>query len=66
MSNQKIYLRLNVYDVLGKLVASLVDKYHYEGVYEIEWDAVNQPSGVYFYILESNISKLSKKMLLVK
>jgi len=58
--------RLVVYDALGRVVATLVDQQMQPGSYEVEWDAGNYPSGVYFYKLESGSFSESKKLVLIK
>jgi hypothetical protein len=59
-------VRLKVYDVLGKKVADLVNKEQAAGFYEINFDASNLSSGVYFYRLETGSFVKTKKMLLMK
>jgi len=44
-------VRLIVYDVLGREVTTLVNEQLSPGTYEVEWDAGNYGSGVYFYKL---------------
>ncbi len=62
------FITLKVYNVLGKEVSTLVNETLNAGEYEIEWNASNQPSGVYFYKLISGDGSFSetKKMILVK
>lgn len=57
---------LNVYDVLGKKIATLVNESQKPGSYEVTWNANNFPCGIYFYRL--TICKFSKtrKMILLK
>ncbi|WP_407931627.1 T9SS type A sorting domain-containing protein, partial [Ignavibacterium album] len=57
---------LKVYDVLGKEVASLVDEFKPAGNYEIEFDARNISSGIYFYELKTNTFCDQKKMIVIK
>jgi hypothetical protein len=57
---------LKVYDVLGKEVATLVDEFKPAGSYELEFDANNLPSGVYFYQLKSSGFSHIKKMMLLR
>ncbi|MBL8017864.1 MAG: T9SS type A sorting domain-containing protein [Ignavibacteria bacterium] len=57
---------LKVYDVLGKEIAVLVNENLKPGIYEIEWDASNIPSGVYFYSLIINEFTQTKKMVVLK
>lgn len=57
---------LKVYDILGKEIATLVDSYKPAGNYEVNFNASNLPSGVYFYTINSGSFTQTKKMLLLK
>ncbi|MBE2226118.1 MAG: T9SS type A sorting domain-containing protein, partial [Ignavibacteria bacterium] len=57
---------LKIYDVLGKEIAVLVNEELKPGIYEINWNAENLPSGVYFYSLITNEFTQTKKMVVVK
>jgi hypothetical protein len=57
---------LKVYDILGREVATLVNKYRQAGKYETEFNAEALPSGVYFYQLKAGSFVVTKKMLLIK
>jgi len=57
---------LKIYDVLGNKVATLVDEYKPAGNYQIEWDAKNYASGVYFYRLNAGPYVETKKLILLK
>lgn len=57
---------LKVYDILGKETASLVNQPLAPGKYEVSFNAVNLPSGVYFYSLSSGNYTAVKKMILLK
>jgi hypothetical protein len=57
---------LRIYDVLGKEIALLVNENLKPGIYEIDWNAENLPSGVYFYSLITNEFTQTKKMVVVK
>jgi hypothetical protein len=58
---------LRVYNLLGQLVATLVnDTYQAAGTYRLQVDMHSASSGVYFYVLEQGRNRLSQKMLLVK
>jgi len=60
-------VRLDVYDVMGRRVATLVNGIQPAGEYNINFDASNLASGVYIYrITMGNGQHLSRKMLLVK
>jgi len=60
------FVILKIYNVLGMEVTALVNENKQTGSYEVEWDASNFPSGVYFYELTAGKFKQSKKMLMVK
>ena len=57
---------LKVYDVLGNEVATLVDEYKTVGSYEVEFDASNLSSGIYFYKLQAGSSIETNKMILLR
>jgi len=59
-------VRLAVYDMLGRQVESLVDKYLEAGVFRVTFDARMLPGGTYFYTLQSGEQSLTKKMMLLK
>ena len=60
------FVTLTVYDVLGNEIANLVNEEKPAGSYEVEFGAVNLPSGVYFYQLRTGSFIESKKMILLK
>ena len=57
---------LKVYDVLGNEIATLVNEEKPAGEYEIEFNAANLPSGIYFYTLSAGNYFTTKKMILLK
>ncbi len=57
---------LKVYDVLGNKVATLVDEYRNAGSFEIDFNASELSSGVYFYKLQAGSFIQTKKMILIK
>ncbi len=57
---------LKIYDALGREVALLVNEELKPGTYEVEWDAENYSSGVYFYSLTSGKYSNTKKLVLLK
>lgn len=59
-------VQLIVYDMLGSEIAMLVDKQLSVGTYNIEWNASDYPSGVYFYKLQTDDYSVTKKMVLIK
>ena len=59
-------ITLIVFDVLGREVATLVDEYKPAGSYEVEFNAGNATSGVYFYKIHAGDYSSVKKMILLK
>jgi len=57
---------LNVYDVLGNEVASLVDEELEAGSYSLQLDASSLPSGTYYYRISAGSFVATKKMILMK
>ncbi len=62
----KLGVSLKIYDVLGKEIAALVNENLKPGIYEIDWNAENIPSGAYFYSLITNEFTQTKKMVVLK
>jgi subtilisin family serine protease len=59
-------VKLVVFDVNGREIATLADGFMNEGVYSAVFNADNLASGVYFYTLTVNGFTDSKKMILMK
>jgi hypothetical protein len=59
-------VRLVVYDLLGREVATLVHETLESGVYETMWDATGMASGTYFYRLWTGTSMATRAMQLVR
>ena len=57
---------LKVYDVLGREVATLVNKKQNAGKHYVNFNGASLASGIYFYVLTTNNFVLSKKMNLLK
>jgi hypothetical protein len=65
------YVSLNIYDILGKRIKSLVSKELKRGFHSIVWDSLNDrseqvTSGIYFYELSTNGFVLRKKLILLR
>ena len=60
-------VEINIYNIIGKKVTTLINKKQKIGNYKITWDASIFASGIYFYsiIIDKKISD-TKKMILVK
>jgi len=59
-------ISLQLFDVQGRPVESLVNKVLQTGQYEIEWSALGMPSGVYFAELVSGNYRQVQKLVLMK
>lgn len=59
-------VKLKVYNVLGKEVATLVNSNQKAGDYKIQFNASNLASGVYFYTISAGNFVNTKKMILIK
>lgn len=60
------FTKIAVFDELGRKVAALVNQQLQPGTYEVNWDASNNPSGVYYYRISAGEFTGTKKMVLIK
>jgi hypothetical protein len=63
---EKGLVMLRIYDVLGRVVASLVNEEREAGPQRVEWNASKVPSGVYFSRLETQSGAVVNKLLLMR
>jgi hypothetical protein len=59
-------VKLEVFNVLGQKVATLVDDLLEAGQHRVDWNAENVASGVYFYTLTAEGISSTKKMMVLK
>jgi len=59
-------VQLKVYDVLGNEILIIVNEQKTTGSYQIEFNAANLPSGIYFYQLIAENFSDTKKMVLLR
>jgi Secretion system C-terminal sorting domain len=68
--NESGHVSLDIYNILGRQVLTLVNQNQYAGNYEVEFSTSNMtnklPSGIYIYTLKNKNVTLSKKMILMK
>lgn len=57
---------INLYNLLGKEIRTLVNKEYNSGIYELEVNGDNLPSGVYFYRISAGNFSAVKKMQIIK
>lgn len=60
------YVVINVFDVTGKIVRTLVNEKQNAGTYEVRFEANNISSGVYFYKITAGSFSDVKKLMLIK
>jgi hypothetical protein len=59
-------VQIDVYDLTGRFVKSLVNDYKQSGSYSVTFDATNLSSGIYIYKIITSSFTDAKKMILVK
>ncbi len=59
-------VKIEVYNILGQEIRTLVNQYEKKGEHVIEFNANNLPSGVYIYRLTTENFTSSKKLILLK
>ncbi|MFQ6032946.1 MAG: T9SS type A sorting domain-containing protein, partial [Candidatus Zixiibacteriota bacterium] len=59
-------VKLEIYNLLGQKVATLVDEYQEAGQKTVNWEAKDFSSGIYFYKLSASDFTATKKMVLTK
>jgi len=59
-------VELNIYNLLGQKIATLVDERKVAGYHQVEWDASRFSSGVYYYKIKAGDFQDVKKLILIK
>jgi alkaline phosphatase D len=59
-------VKIEVFNVVGQKIQTLLDKKMVAGHHEIEFTANNLASGIYFYTIESGLHRQVRKMILLK
>lgn len=63
---RKTHVLLEIYNSAGEFVQTLEMGYRNAGNYKVEWNASNNPSGIYFYNLLTDEGSFSGKAVLLK
>jgi hypothetical protein len=63
---QESHIRIDVYNLYGRHIATLFEGYKAAGEHVIEWDAYQQASGIYFVRLSDGRQNYTKKITLLK
>lgn len=59
-------VQIRVYNMLGQVVATVVDEQHAAGRYNVVFNASDLSAGVYLYTIEAGSVKITKRMTLLK
>jgi len=59
-------VRLEIFDLLGRLIATPLNTHLESGAHAMIWDASGEPSGVYFYRLSTEEGTAASRMILAK
>ena len=59
-------VRLTVFDVLGRQVATLINQHMKAGTHTVSFDSQRLASGVYIYLLEAGSFSMTRNMMLIK
>lgn len=65
-TKERAFVELNIYDQLGREIKTLIKEEKPAGIYRLNFDASNLPSGVYFYKLRAGNFIQTRKMILMK
>ncbi|MBC8179592.1 T9SS type A sorting domain-containing protein, partial [candidate division KSB1 bacterium] len=57
---------IDIFNINGKLVEILFSGFKHIGSHKAQWNASNQPSGVYFVKIQSGSKSQSQKIILLK
>lgn len=60
------YITLQVFDVLGKEIATLVNEFKSAGSYDVQFNATDLPSGIYLYRIKAGDYSQTLKMIVLK
>ncbi len=58
--------RMVIYNSIGQKIIELFNQPLAPGIYEVDWDATNYPSGIYFYRITSGEFSDTRRMVFVK
>ena len=57
---------LKIYNIKGETITTLINEIKQAGSYQVNWNAVNLPAGMYIYQLRVADYQSSNKILLLK
>jgi hypothetical protein len=63
---EAMHVKVTVIDPNGRIIKTLIDQHQLQGTHAVIWNATGSESGVFFYEIEAQGFKFTKKMLLIK
>ena len=61
-----VNVKIEIYNIVGEKVCTLIDEKQHSGYYETTWDAVKYSSGIYFIHIRAGEFRDIKKMIIIK
>ena len=63
---QESYVTIEIFDLLGRSITTLVNSNVPAGYHQVTWDAGENSTGMYFYKIDAGNHTDTKKMMLIK
>ena len=60
------YIKLQIFNIKGQLIETLVNDYQKQGMHSVTWNADDQNSGLYIYKLTTGTKMIKGKCVLIK
>ena len=60
------FVKIDIYDINGGIVESIVNEMRYAGTHNVVWNATSYPSGIYFVKMNSSNYYATEKVILIK
>jgi hypothetical protein len=60
------FITVEIFNIKGELIEQLISKNLTKGNHQLNWNAVNNPSGIYFIKLSNNVKSIIEQITLIK
>lgn len=60
------FVTIEIYDLMGRKIETIIDQHQKSGYYHISWDASYQTSGIYYCVIKDGEFIKARKMMLIK
>ena len=64
--DEETRVKLIIYDVIGRVIETLLNGYVSLGIHSVNFDGTKLPSGIYLCVLNSGSKTITNKMILLK